>query len=127
MKKSFLFSIVGIIIVLAGVYFSQQAYMKGIGKTAVSDATNQVKSYLSQGTNWARTNVYPKITGEVQARGDMVKAAVGNAQKNISENVAQKISNYFSGIENAVTHPGTPQNCPAVQPASSQPSTPSAQ
>jgi len=100
MNKKIIFSVVIIIIILAAVFLSQQAYSKGIGKTLISDATN-----------WAMANVYPKITGEVQARGDMIKKEVGSEQKKVSENIGQKISDYFSGVANAITHPGTPQNC----------------
>ena len=118
MDKKIVFSIIMVVVVLAVIYLSQQAYTRAVGKTMILDATNKAGAYLSQGTNWAASKIYPKITGEVQAKGDMVNAAVGTAQKNVSENVAQKISNYFSGVANAVAHPGTPQNCPA-QPATS--------
>ena len=105
---------------MAGVFLSQQAYSRGIGKTLISDATSQAKTVLGQGTNWAMANIYPKITGEVQARGDAIKSDVGQEQKNVSQNISQKISNYISGITNAITHPGTPQNClpaPSASPA----------
>jgi predicted PurR-regulated permease PerM len=111
MDKKIIFSIVAIIIVLVLVFLSQQAYSRGIGKTLISDATNQARAVLAQGTNWAMANVYPKISGEVQARGDMIKNEVGQEQKKVSENIGQKISNYFSGVANAIAHPGTPQNC----------------
>ena len=93
MAKKFIFGILAIVIILAVVYFSQKGAFGGTGKTLVSDAANQAQAYLSAGTNWAAANVYPKITGEVQAKGDMVKTVVGQTQKNVSENIAQKISN----------------------------------
>lgn len=124
MNKKIIFSIFAIIVVLGIVFLSQQAYSQGVGKTLISDATNQAKAYLADGSNWAMSNIYPKITGEVQAKGDMIKSAVGSAvdqaQQNVSENVGQKISNYISGITNAVVHPGTPQNCPPTPPSSGQ-------
>ena len=112
MEKKVLISLVVVIIILVGVFMSQQAYSRGVGKTLISDATSQAKTVLSQGTNWAMANIYPKITGEVQARGDIIKKEVGSEQKKVSETIGQKISNYFSGVANAITHPGNPQNCP---------------
>ena len=124
MNKKIIFSIFAIIFILAVVFLSQQAYSGAVGKTLIFDATNRVKSYLADGSNWAISNIYPKIAGEVQAKGDMIKSAVGNtvgqAQQNVSENIGKKISNYVSGITNAVVHPGTPQNCQPTQPTSGQ-------
>jgi len=118
MEKKVIFSIIGIIIVFVVVFLSQQAYSRGIGKTLISDATSQAKAVLASGTNWAAANVYPKITGEVQKRGDAIKKDLAQEKNKVSENIGEKISNYFSGVANSITHPGTPQNCPATPPAS---------
>ncbi|MGD0576609.1 MAG: hypothetical protein ABSA74_00855 [Candidatus Staskawiczbacteria bacterium] len=125
MHKKIIFSIFAIIIILAVVFLSQQAYSRGIGKTIISDATNQAKAYLATGTNWVMSNVYPKISGEVQARGDAIKSDVSQEQQAVSQNIAQKISNYISGVETSIAHPGTPQNCPAVQAPSATQTPPS--
>ena len=111
MEKKIIFSVIIVIIILAGVFLSQQAYSKGVGQNLISDATSQAQKVLAQGANWAMANVYPKITGEVQTRGEVIKKEVGSEQKKVSENIGQKISDYFSGVSNAITHPGTPQNC----------------
>lgn len=113
MEKKIIFSVIVVVIILVGVFFSQQAYSRGVGKNLISDATSQAKTVLAQGTNWAMSNIYPKITGEVKARGDIIKKEVGQEQKKVSENIGQKISDYFSGVANAIVHPGNPQNCPA--------------
>jgi predicted PurR-regulated permease PerM len=118
MQKKIIFSIIAVIIVAAVVFLSQQAYLKVVGRTLISNATNQAKAYLADGTNWAVSKIYPTISGEVQAKGDMIKNEIGQAQQNVSENIGKKISNYVSGISNAVVHPGTPQNCPPVQTSS---------
>ena len=116
MQKKIIFCLVGIVIVLGVVFLSQQAYSRVMGKTLISDATSQAKAVLAQGTDWAMANVLPKISGEVQARGDAIKNDVGQEQKKVSENIGEKISNYVSGIANSIVHPGNPQNCPATQP-----------
>ncbi|MCX6721858.1 MAG: hypothetical protein NTY04_01570 [Candidatus Staskawiczbacteria bacterium] len=106
MEKSFLFSLVGIIIVLAIAFFSQQAFSRGVGNSLISGATDQIKAYVSKGASMAISAIYPKISGEVQKRGEAIKSEVNqqkeNIANNISENIGKKISNYFSGISNAI-------------------------
>jgi len=118
MPKKIIFSIIGIIIVLAIVFLSQQAYSGGFGKTLISDATNQAASYVAKGSDWAMSQIYPKISGEVQKRGDMIKNEVNQEKQKVSENIGEKISNYFTGISDSILHPETPQNCqPAETPS----------
>ena len=110
-----------IIVILVVVFLSQQAYSKGREKTLVSDATDQAKAYLAEGSNWVISNVYPKISGEVTKRGDIIKNEVTQEKNKVSENIGEKIKNYFSGVAESIAHPGTPQNCQPAQPT--QPST----
>jgi len=119
MNKKIIISIIGIIIVLVVVFLSQRAYSRGTGKTLISDATNQAKAYLAQGTNWAVSTIYPKISGEVQKRGDMIKDEVNQEKQKVTESILEKTKNYVSGISESILHPGTPQNCncPAIQPS----------
>jgi hypothetical protein len=115
MQKSVIFSAIGIVTVLAIVFFSQQAYSKAVGKTLISAATDQASAYLAKGSNWVTANVISKIGGEVQSRGDAIKNEVTQEKNKVSENILQKVGNYFSGVGNSITHPGTPQNCPTPQ------------
>lgn len=117
MEKRIIFSIGAIIIILGVVFLSQQAKSRVAGETFISDAANQGKAYLADGAKWASGNVVPKITGGVQAKGETIKTAAVQQQKNISQNLGQQISNYFSGVANSILHPGIPQNCPAQTPA----------
>ncbi|MDP3882451.1 MAG: hypothetical protein Q8Q48_00110 [Candidatus Staskawiczbacteria bacterium] len=112
-EKGFIqyFVIIGVILAVA--FFSQPAHLKGNQKTFISDASDQAKAYLSQGADWTKANLYPKISGEVQKRGDMVKEGVEKEKEKVSETISEKISNYFSGVAESIIHPGTPQNCPA--------------
>ena len=116
-EKGFIKYIVIIIVILAVVFLSQQAYSRGVGKTLISAATNQVGSFLAKGSDWATATIFPKINGEVQKRGDMIKNEVTQEKNKVSENIGQKISNYVSGISNSILHPGTPQNCQPSQPS----------
>jgi predicted PurR-regulated permease PerM len=118
MEKKIIISLVGIIIVLGAVFFGRQAYTQGFGKNLVSDATSKAQAYLAKGSDWAMSTIYPKVSGEVAKRGDMIKNEVAQEQQKVSENIGTKIKNYFSGIADSVVHPGTPQNCqPAETPA----------
>jgi hypothetical protein len=43
----------------------------------------------------------------------MIQAGVNDQQQKVSETITEKIKNYFTGVEESILHPGTPQNCPA--------------
>lgn len=118
-EKGFIKYIVIIIVILVVVFLSQQAFFKGISKTFISAASNQAAEYMAKGTNWAMSAIYPKISGEVQKRGDIITNGVNQAQQKVSEDVGKKIENYFSGVTNSILHPGqnNNNNC-QVQPAS---------
>ncbi len=120
MQKKIIFSIIAIIIVLVVVFLSQQAYFRGIGKTLISDATNQAKAYLAKSSGWAMSKIYPTISQDVQNRGDMIKNEVNQEKNKVSENIGTKIGNYFSGVANSILHPGASQNCQPTQASSGQ-------
>lgn len=116
MQQGFIKYIVIIVVILAAVFLSQQAYSNGIGKTLISNATDQIQTYAAKGSNWIMASIYPKITEEVQKRGDIIKTEVNNEKEKVSENIATKISNYFSGVANSILHPGENINCPVPAP-----------
>ena len=123
MEQGFIKYIVIIIVILIVVFLSQQIFFRGFGKTFISDATNQVKTYMAKGSDWVMSNVYSKISGEVQKRGDVIKNAANQETQKVSENIGTKIENYFSGIANSILHPETPQtpqNCPPTTTPASQ-------
>lgn len=110
-EKGFIQYIVIIAVILALVFLSQKLFSHSNESTFITKATDQVKAYLATGSNWAMSKIYPTISGEVQKRGDMIKNEVNQEKNKVSENIGQKISNYFSGVTDSVLHPGTPQNC----------------
>ena len=119
MPQGILKYVIIIAIILLVVVLSQQPYFKQWGKTTGSEASKPVQGILTKGASWVNNNVASKITGEVQAKGDMINSAANNAKQNVSENILDKTKNYISGITNSILHPGTPQNCQPVQPATS--------
>jgi hypothetical protein len=69
------------------------------------------------------SNIYPKITDQLQNGGEVIQNSVDQAEKNISKNISdaqKKIENYFSGIKDAVLGKETQQentgNCPCPNP-----------
>lgn len=112
-EKGFVKYILVIIVILVVVFFSQRAYLfkKGNTFTFVSDAMSQAQDYLAKGSGWVSEKVFPKIGGEVQKRGDMIKNEVNKEKEKVSESIAEKIQNYFSGIADSVLHPGENNNC----------------
>jgi hypothetical protein len=105
-EKGFIKYFIIIIIILIVAFLSQQAYTRGIGKTLISNATSQAQAYMAKGSSWVVSNVYSKISGEVQKREEAIKTDVTQEKNKVSENIGKKISNYFSGVSNSVLHPG---------------------
>ena len=100
-----------IIVILLIAFLSQQAYVWKYGKNITSNITNQALATLAKGSDWVADKIYPKVSVEVQKRGDIIKTEVKKEKEKVSENIGEKISNYFSGVANSVMHPGDPQNC----------------
>ena len=125
MEKKIIFSIIGIIVVAAVVFLSQQAYFRGIGKNIFLQGANVAQDYLTKGSNWAKDSVYPKISGEVQKRGDIIKNEINAEKEKISETIGEKIKSYFSGVADSIFHPGKAkqnQACPPTEPSQMPPS-----
>lgn len=114
-QKGFIKNIVVILVILLVVFFSQQAYFKLKAGNSAPQQTGAVQDYLTKGSNWVRDSIYPKISGEVQKRGDIIKNEVSSEKQKISEDIGTKIKNYFSGVVDSVFNPGKlNQNCPPV-------------
>ena len=106
MRKGIIKYIIIIAVILIVVFLSQQAYSRGIGKALISAAANQASAYMAEGSSWVMSNIYPKISGEVQNRGAIIQNEVNQEKQKVSENIGTKIENYFSGVANSVLHPG---------------------
>ena len=118
MPKKIIIYIIIIIIILIAVFLSQQAYSRAVGKTLISSATNQAAALVANGSNWVTSKIYPKVSGEVQNRGAIIKKEVTQEKNKVSENIGTIIENYISGVANSIIHPGNPQNCPTPQTSS---------
>ncbi len=110
---------------LAAAFLSQQPYFKGSDESVFSYNSIPGQSYLAKGANWLKDSLYPRISGEVQKRGDLIKNEINQEKEKISESVGEKIKNYFSGVVDSVFNPGEEketqncsQTCPQVQPGS---------
>ena len=114
MEKNFILPILAIIFILVFVFLSQQIYFKQVGQNLISAANNQAGAQLSKGSAWVNTNVVSKVAEGSKSGGAAVIIVNSTDKKNNSENILKKTENYFSGIANSITKPGTPQNCPPV-------------
>jgi len=117
--KGFIKYIVIIAVILIVIFLSQQAYFKGIGKNIFLQGSGVAQEYLSKGSDWAQNSVYPKISGEVQKRGDMIKNEINQEKEKISQTIGEKIKNYFSGVADSILHPGKTQQNQACPPTES--------
>jgi hypothetical protein len=102
MDKKIIFYTILIITILVLVFLGQQAYSRAIGKTLISAATDKASEYMSEGSNWVMSNIYPKISAQVQKRGEMIKTEVNQTKQKVTEDIPKKIENYFSGIANSI-------------------------
>jgi len=87
-----------IIIIFVVVFLSQQPYFRGIGKNVYNQAEAQVGSYWAKASDWVRANVYPRVSGEVQKRGEAIKDEVNKEKNAVAQNIWEKIKNYFANI-----------------------------
>lgn len=110
-QKGFVKYIIGFAAVLAAAFFSQSGYFKQNVQNSFFKGSGPVQEFFAKGSNWVRDIIYPKITGEVEKRGDMIKTEVAQEKAKVTENVGEKIKNYFSGIGDSIFHPGSQQNC----------------
>lgn len=109
MQQGFIKYFVIILVILAIVFLSQQMYFKKYGKQ-VSDT---IAGYVATGSDWAKSHIYPKISGEVQKRGETITNEVAKEKEKITESIGEKISNYFSGISDAILHPSDSTSTPS--------------
>ena len=122
MEKGYIKYIVIIVIILIVVFLSQQTYFREMGKNLASKASAPIQAYLAKGSTVVKDGVLSKINGEVANGGALIQNQINQEKQKVSDSIATKIGNYFSGIENSVVHPGTPQNCQPTQTSSaSQP------
>ena len=114
---TFLKYILIIAIILIVAFFSQQVVSGGFAKTFVYDYASKAKATLSKGYNSIAQKTISKadeVGGQVASGGEAIKQGVEEKKKDITENISTKVSNYFSGIGNALVGKSTADNCPAI-------------
>jgi hypothetical protein len=102
MEKKNILYIVGIVAVLGIVFVSQQGIFSDFGQAAQA----AISGYWAKGANWASDNAYQPLSDEVQKRGEIAGDEINSGKEKISENVLQKVGDYFSGIADSIVHPG---------------------
>lgn len=115
--KKIIIYIVVIIVVLIGVFLSQQAISREIGKNLVSGATAQASNFLAKGTSLAMPNIdseVSKISEQLQNGGGVIQNTVEQTKEKISD-AGKNIENYFTGIRDAVAGKNT-NTCTATAP-----------
>ena len=105
-EKGFIKYIVIIGVIITIVFLSQLPYFREVGKNLTAKASDAVYGYWAKGADWATSVIYPKVSEEVKNRGEMIKNEITSEKDKISENVLQKVGDYFSGIADSVVHPG---------------------
>jgi hypothetical protein len=81
-EKGFILNVVAIIVVLGIIYFSQQANFKSVGVG-------------TQVIDWVKTNIYPRVSTEIQNRGGELTQVVNTQKNNLAQNAWDAIRNYL--------------------------------
>ena len=97
-EKGFIKNIVVIIILLTVVFLSQQSYFREYGKNLYSQIKPQTEAYWSKTAYWFKTNIYPRVSGEVESKSAIVQQEINKQKDNIMQNVWGKIKNYSASI-----------------------------
>ena len=82
---------------------------KNIPSTQLIDTTFNPLNYINKGLE-AISGIPVILSGSIKSGGQAITNQIDNAQKNISD-TGKNISNYFSGIENAIVNPGQNNDC----------------
>jgi len=95
-NRGFIVNIVLIAVILAVVFLSQWEYLKPFGKILFSWGEKEINLYWTKTTDWFKESLYPKITGEVEKRGEPLKEEAITQKDNVVKNIWGKIKIYFA-------------------------------
>ena len=102
-EKGFIQYVVILIIILVVVFFSQQPSFREVGKNVYSQVEAQVGLYWSKASDWVKVNVYPKVSSEVEKRGEAIKEEVNKQKDAAVKSIWDNIKNYFANIFSKTT------------------------
>jgi hypothetical protein len=112
-KKKIIICILAVGIISTLVFLSQQSgFSAAEDKNLFSNVSAAVSDKWAEGINWVSNKAYPTLLEESQKRGEMAKNAIDEQKEEISENILEKVGNYFSGIKNSIVNPGSIESCP---------------
>lgn len=98
MEKGFIKNVLVIIIILVIVFFSQQPNFRKYGKDFYDQAVVYGQSWWQGAYSYAKQNVFSMVGGEVEKRKEVIQDEIQQEKNKVSENILQKIKNYFSDI-----------------------------
>lgn len=105
MRRKFATYIVIIIIILTAIFLSRQPFFRERVKSLFEPLSNTIQNYLKNGSDWVVDSFYPKISGEVEKRGDAIKQEIDAEKEKISQTIGEKIKEYFSGVVDNIFNP----------------------
>ena len=110
--------ILGFLVTLGAVYFSQQSNSMEFGRSLFTIDTTKPSSAIANSKNFvagASSWLSEKVAGEVAKRGDIIKDELAQEKQKVKENILQRVEKYFDGIGNSILGKNEPQNCPPAQ------------
>ncbi len=90
-ERGFIVNILAIIVVLGIVFFSQQARYSNIG----GGLNGQISQLSTNAINWFKSNIFPRISGEVTSRGEQVKQEIDKQKDMVAQSLWNKIKIIF--------------------------------
>lgn len=102
-----------ILAIVALVIFSQQPAFKDWGVKTYSWIGGKAQPYTSPADTWLKNNVYPKISGEVEQKKQIINQEIETQKNNILQTTGEKIKNYFSNVIDSVFNKDTATKSPS--------------
>lgn len=93
-------NIIIILIIFAILILSQQSYFGGLGKELYKKIEEWGKVSWQKCENFWNKHILHRVTSEIEKRQNIAKQEIKNETKEISQNIWEKIKNYFSGVSN---------------------------
>lgn len=90
--------VIFILIILAIVFLSQQAYFQEKGKIIYGKAAEWGSVIKKQCQDFFQKNIFSRISSEIEKRQQIAKQELENQSKEVRGNLWQGIKNYFLGL-----------------------------
>lgn len=97
-QKGFLKNIVIIVILVVLVFVSQQSAFRSYGKDLYGYIGPKIEEYKTKVVDWFKTTIYPRVSGEVEQKGNAIGEEINKQKNNFVQNIWENAKKYFADI-----------------------------